>query len=98
METLKLIACDNYSETINTTIKDFENCFITHDFPKAWWIVTSNSFFETVYDEEMYGLLVTYFNQYRNDMMYFGRSNVFNGVNSINDLKKISVIHTIQGF
>ena len=86
-EYLLMIANGDYSTAINATINDFEKCFLIHDFRKAWWIVTSNSFFKTVYNERTYGLLVMYFNKYRNDMMQYGISSVFDGVNSIQDLR-----------
>ena len=83
---LRMIADNDYAGAIKGTIDDFERCFANNDFPKAWWMIAANTWFKTVYDEKTYGLLVECFNQYRRDMMRFGRSSVFEGVNSIQTL------------
>ena len=56
---------------------------------KAWWIFSSNIWFSEVYGGKLYLLLVQYFNQYRKDMMLSGKSDVFNGVHSVQDLKQM---------
>ena len=85
---LRMIADNDYAGAIKGTIDDFERCFANNDFPKAWWMIAANTWFKTVYDEKTYGLLVECFNQYRRDMMRFGRSSVFEGVNSIQTLRE----------
>ncbi len=86
-EYLRMIADDDYAGAIKGTIDDFERCFVNHDFSRAWWMIAANTWFKTVYDEKTYWILVTYFNQFREDMMFFGTSSVFNGINSVQDLK-----------
>ncbi len=87
---LKMIVNNNYTGAIKATIKDFERCFLVRDFSKAWWIITSNLFFKSFYDDETYKTLMLNFNKYRRDMMHYGVSSVFNGINSIQDLKQVS--------
>ena len=86
---LQLILEGDYTGAIKNTIDEFELCLKNHDFRRAWWVVTSNSWFKNVYDERTYTILVTYFNKFRNDMMQYGMSHVFNGVDSIDDLKSL---------
>ena len=93
-EYLRMIADDDYSGAIKGTINDFEQCFVSRDFPKAWWIISANPWLNKVYNEKMYSVLVAYFNQYRKDMMRFGSSAVFDGINSIQNLRDR---HNIDG-
>lgn len=83
---LEMIASGNYITAVNETIRDFEQAFSDHDFPKAWWLISANTFFEKNYDDRTYRILVGCFNAYRTDMMQEGKSNVFAGISSLQDL------------
>ena len=86
-EYLRMIASNDYVGAIRATIYDFENCFLTRDFSKAWWIITSNVFFKSFYDEEKHKALMVYFEKYRSDMIKYGVSSAFDGINSIQDVR-----------
>lgn len=86
-EYLRMIASNDYVGAIRATIYDFENCFLSRDFSKAWWIITSNVFFKSFYDEEKYKALMVYFEKYRSDMIKYGVSSAFDGINSIQDVR-----------
>ncbi len=85
-EYLKMIANNDYVGAIKATITDFEACFISRNYSKAWWIITSNAFFKNFYDEDTYQSLMSYSSRYRSDMMEYGVSSVFEGVNSVRDI------------
>ncbi len=85
---LEMIADGDYNNAISYTIADFENSFSIQDYRKAWWIIAANTWFKDYYDATTYGLLVMCFNKYRENMQHVGASAVFDGVSSIDDLKK----------
>lgn len=86
VNTLQMIVDGNYENALEETIRSFENSFINHDFQKAWWLMASNSWFSQIYDDLTYRILIGCFNKYREDMMHTGHSNIFIGINSINNL------------
>ena len=88
VDVLELIAGGDYNTALSRTIFDFENAFATHDFKMAWWLIAGNTWFKDYYDTTTYGLLVMCFNKYRENMQHVGASAVFDGVSSIDDLKK----------
>lgn len=88
LDVLELIADGDYNNAISRTIFDFENSFATHDFKRAWWLIAGNTWFKEFYDETTYGVLVMCFNEYRKNMQHVGASAVFDGVDSIEGLKK----------
>lgn len=88
VDVLELIADGDYNKALIRTIEDFENSFATHDFKRAWWLIAGNTWFKEYYDTTTYGLLVMCFNKYRENMQHIGASAVFDGVSSIDELKK----------
>ncbi len=88
IDILELIADGDYNNALRRTIEDFDNSFATHDFKRAWWIIAGNACLKGYYDATTYGLLVMCFNKYRENMQLIGASAVFDGVSSIDDLKK----------
>ncbi len=86
---LEAISKGDYPFALKGTIRDLEAAFENSDYKKAWWIFSSNIWFNEVYGGKLYLLLVQYFNQYRKDMMLSGKSDVFNGIHSVQDLKQM---------
>ena len=94
LDRLEVIAEGRYQDAMDATINDFEQSFIDQDFKKAWWLISANKSLKDHYDERTYRILVGCFNQYRQDMMSSGVSNVFLGISSIQDL--IERYHFVQ--
>ena len=86
IDRLKTIANGNDRDAMLETINDFEQAFTDHDFKKAWWLISANHYYSEHYDNRTYRILVGCFNQYRQDMMQTGSSDVFRGISSVNDL------------
>ncbi len=86
LDCLEMIAKDHYQDAMNATINDFEQSFTDHNFKKAWWLISANRFSKNHYDDKSYRILVGCFNQYRQDMMQKGMSNVFLGISSLQGL------------
>lgn len=86
VEILKMITEGMYDEVIQNTAVSFELSFVNHDFSKAWWIFASNTWFNQIYDDKEFRILIGCFNKYRSDMMHFGQSDIFEGINSVQDL------------
>ena len=83
---LGMIADGDYQGALQDTVNDFHDSIANHMFGKAWWILASNGWFEKLFDKETYMILVYAFNAYRQNMMHTGASNVFDGVNSVQDI------------
>ncbi len=86
IESLELIADMEYEQVLRITLEEFETAIKEHDHLKARYLIAGNRWFREMYDEQSYSKLFKCYNEYTYDMLSRGVSNVFDGVDSIQDI------------
>ena len=82
----EMISRGIYKDALLYTIDDFEQAISLGNFERACWIITSNSWFNEVYDKTTYIALKACFNYYRKNRIQTGVSTIFEGINSIQSI------------
>lgn len=90
-EWLELVADGEYRAAIDLAAKEFREAFAKHDHARAFWLFSTNTWFSKLYKGEAYSILNRCFVRYRNEMIQYGSSHVFDGVDSVEDALKIEI-------
>lgn len=86
VEWLELISNGRNEDVIIRVIASFEKALSDHDYLWAHRLIATNKWFELIYDKETYNILCICFVIYKKDMMIKGRSYIFDGVSSVEDI------------
>ncbi len=84
---LELITESRYEDVIREVLNDFDKALAEHDYHHAHWLIASNTWFEQMYEKNVYSLLCKCFIKFREDMLTTGYSEVFDGIGSVEDIK-----------
>ena len=71
---------------IKYALRDFEDSVKQGNFDRAYWYLKDNTWFKIVYGEAKFGIICHYFWLYGSQMNVEGKSNVFDGIGSLDDL------------
>lgn len=85
-ECLRLVAAGDDDRAIKYALRDFEDSVKQGNFDRAYWYLKDNTWFKSVYGEAKFGIICHYFWLYGSQMNVEGKSNVFDGIGSLDDL------------
>ncbi len=88
-ECLEMVAEGRVDDATGFLIDDLKKTINEGNYNKAYWYLKTNPWFKHVFSEKEYGILNHFFWLYGSQMFVYGKSNVFDGVSSLEDILKM---------